>query len=320
MIILGTKVMASRPKHEWKTALACWNLMLSIFSFCGMIRTVPHLMHNVVTLPFKVSTTLHPFLPSSLPPSLPIMLTTRPLLSRLAPRPLRNSNHIHLRLSLRSSLPRFQDTICRHPAETYGEGACGMWVMLFIFSKVPELVDTVFIVFRKSKLQVKHAFSRCLCLSVSPSICRVYVIYETLDLGLSKGSEFRVGLVRMDTRRRKKPPPLTPTPPSHPSESPPSLNCSVLALVPPHYCPPLLLALLRSHLLHRPLLRGYELLRACHHVCLLLPGTRLISLPPFLPFPRFITCYFLPSCTPTHKTCLSSPPHPLPYSSPLDRY
>jgi len=30
-----------------------------------------------------------------------------------------------------------------------------MWVMLFIFSKVPELVDTVFIVFRKSKLQVR---------------------------------------------------------------------------------------------------------------------------------------------------------------------
>ena len=62
-------------------------------------RTVPHLLHNVTSLPFK-------------------------------------------------------DTICRDPAETYGEGACGLWVMLFIFSKVPELVDTVFIVFRKSKLQV----------------------------------------------------------------------------------------------------------------------------------------------------------------------
>ncbi|EKU22182.1 fatty-acyl [Nannochloropsis gaditana CCMP526] len=98
MIVVGTKVMESRPKHEWKTALACWNLLLSVFSFCGMLRTVPHLLQNVTTLPFK-------------------------------------------------------DTICRHPAETYGEGACGLWVMLFIYSKVPELVDTVFIVFRKSKLQ-----------------------------------------------------------------------------------------------------------------------------------------------------------------------
>ncbi|EWM29442.1 fatty-acyl [Nannochloropsis gaditana] len=101
MIVVGTKVMESRPKHEWKTALACWNLLLSVFSFCGMLRTVPHLLHNVTTLPFK-------------------------------------------------------DTICRHPAETYGEGACGLWVMLFIYSKVPELVDTVFIVFRKSKLQFLH--------------------------------------------------------------------------------------------------------------------------------------------------------------------
>lgn len=54
MIVVGTKVMGSRPKHEWKTALACWNLLLSVFSFCGMVRTVPHLLHNVTTLPFKV--------------------------------------------------------------------------------------------------------------------------------------------------------------------------------------------------------------------------------------------------------------------------
>lgn len=71
MIIVGTKVMVSRPKHEWKTALACWNLMLSIFSFCGMIRTVPHLLHNVATLPFKVGTPPRSS-PPSLPPSLPL--------------------------------------------------------------------------------------------------------------------------------------------------------------------------------------------------------------------------------------------------------
>jgi hypothetical protein len=66
MIIIGTKVMASRPKHEWKTALACWNLLLSVFSFCGMLRTVPHLLHNVATLPFKVGTSLLPSLHHSL--------------------------------------------------------------------------------------------------------------------------------------------------------------------------------------------------------------------------------------------------------------
>jgi len=44
----------------------------------------------------------------------------------------------------------FRDTICTTPNSSYGEGACGLWVMLFIFSKVPELVDTFFIVMRKS--------------------------------------------------------------------------------------------------------------------------------------------------------------------------
>lgn len=54
-----------------------------------------------------------------------------------------------------------QDTICSDAAITYGEGACGMWVMLFIFSKVPELVDTVFIVFRKSVRRASTAAAIC---------------------------------------------------------------------------------------------------------------------------------------------------------------
>ena len=36
-----------------------------------------------------------------------------------------------------------------------------MWVMLFIFSKVPELVDTVFIVFRKSVRRASTAAAIC---------------------------------------------------------------------------------------------------------------------------------------------------------------
>jgi hypothetical protein len=44
----------------------------------------------------------------------------------------------------------FRDTICTPAEQAYGEGACGLWVMLFIYSKVPELGDTVFIVFRKA--------------------------------------------------------------------------------------------------------------------------------------------------------------------------
>lgn len=95
MITIVPRIMKDRKPFGLRNTLALWNLTLSLFSFCGMLRTVPHLLHNLATKSFR-------------------------------------------------------DTICTHPESMYGEGACGMWVMLFIFSKVPELVDTAFIVFRKS--------------------------------------------------------------------------------------------------------------------------------------------------------------------------
>ena len=95
MITVVPRVMKDRKPFELKTALALWNLLLSVFSFCGMARTVPHLLHTIATKPFR-------------------------------------------------------DTVCTDPEIAYGDGAAGLWVMLFIFSKVPELVDTFFIVTRKS--------------------------------------------------------------------------------------------------------------------------------------------------------------------------
>lgn len=48
------------------------------------------------------------------------------------------------------------DTICRNPSKSWGVGPTGFWCSLFVFSKIPELLDTYFIVVRKRPLLFLH--------------------------------------------------------------------------------------------------------------------------------------------------------------------
>ena len=48
------------------------------------------------------------------------------------------------------------NTICTNPTTSWGTGASGFWVMLFVFSKIPELLDTAFVIARKRPLIFLH--------------------------------------------------------------------------------------------------------------------------------------------------------------------
>eukprot|EP00948_MAST-09A_sp_MAST-9A-sp1_P000354 g354.t1 len=101
-IYFGTLYMAGRPKgFQVRTYWKWYNLAMSIFSFFGALRTLPHLLMQL-------------------------------------------------------SLIGKEKTICGDPAYTYGMGASGFWTMLFIFSKVPELMDTVFLVLGKRPIIFLH--------------------------------------------------------------------------------------------------------------------------------------------------------------------
>jgi len=52
----------------------------------------------------------------------------------------------------------FEYSICETPMNWYAHGPVGLWMMLFIYSKIPELCDTFFLVLRGKKVIFLHWF------------------------------------------------------------------------------------------------------------------------------------------------------------------
>jgi len=50
----------------------------------------------------------------------------------------------------------FEDTICEDPCTAFGSGAAGLATQLFILSKIPELLDTVFLILKKKPVTFLH--------------------------------------------------------------------------------------------------------------------------------------------------------------------
>ena len=60
LIVWGQHYMSTRPAWNWRKAMAMWNLSLSLFSWFGMFRTLPHLLHNLYYMSFRDNLCMDP--------------------------------------------------------------------------------------------------------------------------------------------------------------------------------------------------------------------------------------------------------------------
>ena len=60
LIFGGQHLMRNKPAWNWRRSMAVWNLSLSLFSWFGMFRTLPQLMHNLYYMSVRDNLCLDP--------------------------------------------------------------------------------------------------------------------------------------------------------------------------------------------------------------------------------------------------------------------
>jgi len=140
------------PPMKLKLPMAMWNFVLSVFSFVGLVNTVPILLDTLVSEGFKY-------------------------------------------------------TVCSNPFDWYLKpGHPSFYVFLFVYSKIPELMDTVFLVLKDRPVIFLHWFHHLTVLlycwhayynTVGPGIwfagmnytvhSIMYMYYGIMSLGVLKG-------------------------------------------------------------------------------------------------------------------------------------
>ncbi|RNF25826.1 fatty acid elongase [Trypanosoma conorhini] len=116
-------VMAHRRPLNLRFLNILWNLLLTVFSICGAYYCVPRLLELVAS----------------------------PRISGLAstPAPGPGAATTKLHGSLYNSACAWNDKI-------FFDGTVGLWVGAFILSKIPEMLDTAFLVFQKKPVIFLH--------------------------------------------------------------------------------------------------------------------------------------------------------------------
>ncbi|AYU77322.1 fatty acid elongase, putative [Leishmania donovani] len=140
--VVSKTFMKNRPAYNLRTLNIVWNLLLSLFSFVGAYYCVPRL-YELVTAPA---------ISGLEPSSLRYVANMTPAMRRnivIPPGFREGVDAVSVRGSLDTSMCVFKD-------DMYRRNISGLLCLAFMFSKIPEMLDTAFLVFQKKPVIFLH--------------------------------------------------------------------------------------------------------------------------------------------------------------------